>query len=344
MELLRLFVVERESEYLDTWHNWENPICHSFTGPPEAITLMQGQMYPPFLERSLSERVCFALSLSHKLDFLLIPDALRTAIGHGSIDPSAFLIQHDDGHTLLTWIAEGLAMCIARKATAHLADWRALLAECVNAGADLHSIYTNWRYYWHKPLLHSPLLRFTDMFLEQDTWADIEAVIRLWVKELSNAGVDLLQYGRQEKRLHKDGSVTKVVLLPISRISIRSTRKWTKLNPERFGCVRLISFSYGASPQDWHVWYSDPRDEFSGEFWRMVEHSQRQCSKSQIPGSWINDDLDEDCDDDSDEDTQEECDAALELRVHRVATIMASLNTQHLAPDSISFVRSSKLR
>lgn len=49
--------------------------------------------------------------------------------------------------------------------------------------------------------------------------------------------------------------------------------------------IRLIGFSYGPSPEDWHCWYSNLRDEFASEFWEMVENGDPSV---RIPGAWVN--------------------------------------------------------
>lgn len=43
----------------------------------------------------------------------------------------------------------------------------------------------------------------------------------------------------------------------------------------------IYGFDYGPSVEDWHLWLSNPLDEWAGEFWDMIEHPE-----SAMPGAW----------------------------------------------------------
>lgn len=43
----------------------------------------------------------------------------------------------------------------------------------------------------------------------------------------------------------------------------------------------ILAIDYGLKPEDWHMWLSNPLDEWAGEFWDMIDHPERA-----IPGAW----------------------------------------------------------
>lgn len=45
--------------------------------------------------------------------------------------------------------------------------------------------------------------------------------------------------------------------------------------------LRLIAVEFGDKAEDSHLWLSNPRDEWAGEFWDMIDHPERA-----IPGAW----------------------------------------------------------
>ena len=91
--------------------------------------------------------------------------------------------------------------------------------------------------------------------------------MRIWLEDLQSCGVDLLEYGKKEKELH--GHYTEV---------LGDCRSYSN------GCtLRLVGFTYGASPEDWKVWFSEPTDEYAGDFWWLVE----QPDEKPMPGMWV---------------------------------------------------------
>lgn len=44
---------------------------------------------------------------------------------------------------------------------------------------------------------------------------------------------------------------------------------------------RIIAVTYGPQVEDWDVWFSNPFDEWAGEFWDMIDHPERA-----MPGAW----------------------------------------------------------
>jgi hypothetical protein len=92
--------------------------------------------------------------------------------------------------------------------------------------------------------------------------------------KIAGAGVDLIEYGRRESRLHRKHHVKK---------------QWDDFDEDlnsstcgkRVFTLRLISFTYGLSPEDWQFWFTEAMDISFLEFWQMVEHPERG-----MPGAW----------------------------------------------------------
>lgn len=82
-------------------------------------------------------------------------------------------------------------------------------------------------------------------------------VRKYWTR---NQGVDLSRYGKREKALYRETLANNECRLLIC------VRDW-----ETYPDVHIIGFEYGPSPEDWQVYHSNWRDEFSGEFWNLVE-------------------------------------------------------------------------
>lgn len=103
--------------------------------------------------------------------------------------------------------------------------------------------------------------------------------LRLWLSNLASLGICLQQYGKEERRLQDEGLVRKdfhriVWNLPISNIHL----------DDSFGTLRLIGLTSSVSADEWKLWWSEPTDEFAGDFWRCCERKP-----TRIPGAWDED-------------------------------------------------------
>ena len=75
-------------------------------------------------------------------------------------------------------------------------------------------------------------------------------ILQSWLADLLASGIDLQRYGAEEKALGL----------------------WNQYHHISHTFVfGLVTFSYGARLEDWNFAFSDPRDEFSGNFWAVVE-------------------------------------------------------------------------
>jgi hypothetical protein len=93
---------------------------------------------------------------------------------------------------------------------------------------------------------------------------------RLWLEVLHEAGVDLVQYGKEELHLLLTHYID-------PRLRPASEIEWT-----------ILSFNYGPTPEDWefrlvhYYWYWEyHRYQAVQQFWDMAENPERN-----IPGAW----------------------------------------------------------
>jgi hypothetical protein len=97
------------------------------------------------------------------------------------------------------------------------------------------------------------------------------AALKIWLADLQTVGVDLDEFGRIEQQFYNSGYISKDILYR-RRIEGHVARE------------RLINFTYGSSPDDWHIWFSESTDAFAGDFWNLIE---RQAEV--MPGAWPED-------------------------------------------------------
>lgn len=101
----------------------------------------------------------------------------------------------------------------------------------------------------------------------------LRRIITIFLEDLSNAGVDLMEYGAKETSLLRTGCCCQDFQL---RPSWLRSNKWVESE------IRLIGITYGPQPADWKFWFSEPSDEYAGDFWYLVEPFE-----GSIPGAWI---------------------------------------------------------
>jgi hypothetical protein len=108
--------------------------------------------------------------------------------------------------------------------------------------------------------------------------ADVLVPVMTWIELLYDAGIDLSEYGRKEKEVHRDGQVRTHLWF------IRGGRgrgylpygKWFDMS-NRFSII----FEYGPKPSDWQFWLIEEMDDWFLEFWDMLDHPERA-----MPGAW----------------------------------------------------------
>lgn len=154
--------------------------------------------------------------------------------------------------------------------------------------------------YFSNYQLSAPLTPFTDMFVGSlfrcpgENWhskcarqhkigsrlVHCDRALQMWLEILQECGIDLLEYGRQERRVLKDQEAG--CEFRIYRDVWLEGPYWKTKNGSFE--IRLIGFEYGKEPGDWKLWWSEPTDGLVGDFWKEME-PEPLC----IPGSWDED-------------------------------------------------------
>lgn len=110
--------------------------------------------------------------------------------------------------------------------------------------------------------------------------ANCGRAIQMWLNVLQECGIDLKEYGRQERQRLRDqenGYEFRIYRDVWHESPCLSTQNGLFV-------VRLISFECGRQPGDWKLWWSEPTDGLVGDFWKGIE-PEPFC----IPGSWDED-------------------------------------------------------
>lgn len=280
LDLYRIFLSDCDPEAFQEDIDERLPYTSGFSGPPGALEILLEQQCPDYRNWSLQKRFEFTMKLDRWWVAGMTSSVFRKAMGEGSIDPAAYHLCDQKNETLLFFILERLAVEHAAKRTENLAGWRGLLADAVSAGTDLHKISTRWLPF-HRS---TPLCLFIKWYtIDHGEFRkhgyDFTGIVRLWVTELKDVGVDLVRYGERHLALFKQGCCRKLffIYVGVQRSGREFDPKLGNLEP-----WRLINLKYGPSPDDWEVWISNPRDEFAGDFWRLVEEPELK-----VPGSWV---------------------------------------------------------
>ena len=90
-------------------------------------------------------------------------------------------------------------------------------------------------------------------------------ILATWLSDLRDCGVDLYEYGRREEGLYRDSSAS------------REFESWSEFLRPRIW--KLVNFTYGRSPNDWHLQLE----------WRPKERDEHRKQVQEIPGSWVED-------------------------------------------------------
>ena len=277
----------------------------SFTGTAAQFSAITTVFIPEYYERPQWERSLAAIDMAYYEKYnspeviwhALGLDSKTSDIDFDTPDSMGHSIQHRCSSAIGVYAArqshrdetstqvseEGLQIEIGKMTPTWIhkpyEDWRELLRLLINRGANIHAVTQFGR---------TPLMKAiggaVDEIIDtkQRSWAQLpelaNSILKDWLNVLAYAGVNLNEYGGLEKLLHNKGFVNQdLVYWP---------NAWdTDENIGKPPAWRLVSFSYGHSPDDWHIWGSEPTDEFAGTFWKMVERSE----SLDMPGAFIED-------------------------------------------------------
>lgn len=163
----------------------------------------------------------------------------------------------------------------------------------------------------HNHIAISPMLRLlhpelhNHLFGRDTGWKDLSAVLNAWLRLLQQLGVDLAAYGEEEWRLFQSIRRNHDCKRPWDAwhghqphsCDEQSMYKcaYTEYVSSELDCrPALFSFSYGATLSDWNLWEIHPGDQYSGQFWAMVEQDGfpsggKEFRVQEMPGGWLED-------------------------------------------------------
>jgi hypothetical protein len=244
------------------------------------------QIYPPYVGLSLDKRLDVARSIPiYGCDSAKL---LRMAFTPGGFAKETFTHTDMSGSTFLHYVTAKFAKHCSRYITSFDKSshngltyrdinnpdnsWRRLIKEMVMAGAMLHAVNLDRRSILCNIINHA---QWSYSGCSKDVFTTILQVIKIWLFDLQEAGIDLVCYGADEKVLHLGRIVDN-----------RCTFYLRNCRGPFF--MDLIAFTYGPCPEDWQFYFSDPTDVFAGEFWALVEAAACKDELDlPVPGSWI---------------------------------------------------------
>ncbi|KAK6853839.1 hypothetical protein PG995_010651 [Apiospora arundinis] len=128
------------------------------------------------------------------------------------------------------------------------------------------------------PFIHLIMELLTVSF-EYSLTAPVRATIVLqkWVQDLVKADVDIKEYGSREHDILREIKAESRLSFKIAAVALYKIRSGLRGYE-----VCLYGFTYGPNIEDWTILCNDPRDEFAGEFWDLVEDRPLD-----MPGAWF---------------------------------------------------------
>ncbi|KAK1961072.1 hypothetical protein LY78DRAFT_662429 [Colletotrichum sublineola] len=189
-------------------------------------------------------------------------------------------------------------------------DWSYTFAETLRAAEweQLNGVETVVPWDWYRvpvwtgtPLisvLGGALCRISPN-LPWDRWdAVFRGVLKQWLRDLRDAGVDLLQYGRVEAlKIKFTAPEVKGAFdtdsIAASRRHVRSPLRmresWMQMVDDEHPRsdlywlpIRIVGLDYGSRLGNWRLWWAPEFETFAAEFWEVVERP-----RPAMPGSWV---------------------------------------------------------
>ncbi|KAF7877049.1 uncharacterized protein EAF02_008269 [Botrytis sinoallii] len=136
-----------------------------------------------------------------------------------------------------------------------------LIKIMMSAGMSIHTLDEN-----HETVLQRKVrlcYRRVDV-QEGEIWG-----FEMWLGFLVNLGVDLNTYGEVESAIYKK-----------KRMAQDLDEDWLLEN--------VLGFKYGPRIEDWDLWAIEWRDEYAGDFWKLIENPlQAALANISVPGEWV---------------------------------------------------------
>ncbi|KAF4832434.1 hypothetical protein CGCTS75_v004535 [Colletotrichum tropicale] len=122
--------------------------------------------------------------------------------------------------------------------------------------------------------------RFSSAGSKRDFSSHLERVFRFWINILATAGIDLLAYGRSERRFHESEQAGKFRGFLSSEAT--PNRHYDHGPVNKGACRHFIAgFTYGRLAEHWKLWITCENYEYAGDFWNMIDDQA-----TSMPGSW----------------------------------------------------------
>ncbi|KAH9894487.1 hypothetical protein F4778DRAFT_794537 [Xylariomycetidae sp. FL2044] len=246
--------------------------------PSHETTTLESRM------RAAAHAVSFSDASAEVIRSLLLPEL-------GS-DPRIFQIDARGTCPPIAIVAMGLgrsqAFMTSRKLHSMQREqeveiWSAFASDVIRITPDIHIIYKDPKEWGKYGIWSTALIAFLaavgDSALERHEEkrriGRVNRSLWLWLKTLKQSGVDLEKYGHREDRILRrelsDGS-------GLDLWYYSEDPHWEYY----FANLRLLGFKFGPEPEDWSLYWSEPRDAYAGDFWQLIEDPPLQ-----LPGAWV---------------------------------------------------------
>lgn len=162
-------------------------------------------------------------------------------------------------------------------------QWRETLRELLDIIGDLHSLRhgdIDGDDFWYLRHQTTPLVSFVlgaaaSMLGTRYFKTEMQHAIIGWLSLLKSCKVDLVRYGRRERKaLRRNHTLMETRLDDLVRNQLQEATEHLKIKDIR----------YGHNPKDWSLVWDTDAEELAGEFWQMTEEP-----RFLVPGAWVDD-------------------------------------------------------
>ncbi|KAI0866035.1 hypothetical protein F4860DRAFT_458705 [Xylaria cubensis] len=263
--------------------------------PPELIKVMAPSAVPGFYEK---------LDLEQRIKYYSFhnPDSHPDTLQH-LINPSGGISREDISDLqqkhgcLLVLVAFHYGPISMRETSCHLGPWRKLAQkviqltedlslcdfsmdptfqdrEFINGGQKFNPVFEFLRQNQPLTALFTALSYFRYETQEdqlptctKDLKRRIQTTLTWWLEDLAACKVNLIKYGRRERRIFlRNENLKRAYYYCGGRIEGEQTPEYAFEDR-----IRLVDFEYGAKPSDWRLHWDAEIERYAGDFWNLVE-------------------------------------------------------------------------
>jgi hypothetical protein len=262
-------------------------ICLANLSSAEAMSLALNEMWPPWEERTFSDRVDIIFPPHRDISPFAFPSSIRLCLGHNSFQDLFSECDVLRQRRLARYAFDALAVRLAERSTVMVEDARQLLKDMTSTTAllpllafessPLHNFAKGY-VWWYSNCSFSFGSSSTRWPLRDDECI-IKEALTTYITEMMSLGMDIISLVEVENRYWQNQRLTlresRSHNIKICRNEERSFLRCTY----RSYCI--IRLDCGPDIDKWRLWLSNPLDEWAGEFWDMIDHPERA-----IPGAW----------------------------------------------------------